>query len=634
MGYFINPDNTLFAKAVNTEPYVDKSMIIDTFNKAIGTYNNKFCVTRPEGFGKTTAVNMLIAYYSKGCNSKELFSKLKIAQTADFEKHLNKYNVIHINMEYVIKESSKKYEEFDGYDFGIDGVLKFVEVCVAEELKALCPFINLDDYKESDPYNKIFGYNLEAILKDIRDNTDERFILIIDDWNNLYDVAHPMIEQSEYVNFLYSLLYEKHYFEMVYITGVLPFKMCDVKLNFMGCKEISLIYPNDYGEFIGLTESEVRFLCYKYDVSFKKVTEYFGGYTVNNCIVYNTGAVIKVVTENDFSSHVTKAGVNDVFHCHIGANHGDMSLNVLDLLKGLSKPIKLKRPLSGTGYKDYDTIATILVVTGYLTRDDKTNKVKVPDRMAMVDLMEAIYSNKKILKGICSELFKEVYIKFNAGIVNPFDTNNSEDDTDEQSIDKANDTDKESVTSFFGSKEEQNTTGDFKTDKSESVKKDTMISLTEVMLLKGDFDNKFVSKQTNTHFGVSPLKVPSWSKKVINYWFDEVEDGDVYRLQSKVELHIGDELNVSFYNLYSEWDIRVTITLCDTETGREHVSFDEVFMRDREWLTFTIDVNEEGYDCVNIDFTVRELISNSIRPVISYNGFEGYINNFKITHKK
>ena len=42
---------------------------------------------------------MLTAYYSRGCDSRELFQGLKIATHLDFEKHLNQYNVIHLNMQ-------------------------------------------------------------------------------------------------------------------------------------------------------------------------------------------------------------------------------------------------------------------------------------------------------------------------------------------------------------------------------------------------------------------------------------------------------------------------------------------------------------------------------------------------------
>ena len=51
------------------------------------------------------AAEMLTAYYSRGCDSREMFSKLKIVKTEAFDKHLNKYNVIHINMVNFLSES-------------------------------------------------------------------------------------------------------------------------------------------------------------------------------------------------------------------------------------------------------------------------------------------------------------------------------------------------------------------------------------------------------------------------------------------------------------------------------------------------------------------------------------------------
>ena len=35
------------------------------------------CVTRPRRFGKSMALSLLNAYYSKGCDSRELFKDLK-----------------------------------------------------------------------------------------------------------------------------------------------------------------------------------------------------------------------------------------------------------------------------------------------------------------------------------------------------------------------------------------------------------------------------------------------------------------------------------------------------------------------------------------------------------------------------
>ena len=49
-------------------------------------------------FGKSYAANMLAAYYSKGCDSANMFSGLEISKSSDFKLHLNQYDVIHMGM--------------------------------------------------------------------------------------------------------------------------------------------------------------------------------------------------------------------------------------------------------------------------------------------------------------------------------------------------------------------------------------------------------------------------------------------------------------------------------------------------------------------------------------------------------
>ncbi|MBQ5533602.1 MAG: hypothetical protein IIU04_08635, partial [Bacteroidales bacterium] len=82
---------------------------------------------------------MIDAYYSVGCNSKELFTPYEIATKSDFEKHLNKYNVIHLDvssfadfykenlvekiLEYLYDEFQEEYKENVDYTKSISVVL-------------------------------------------------------------------------------------------------------------------------------------------------------------------------------------------------------------------------------------------------------------------------------------------------------------------------------------------------------------------------------------------------------------------------------------------------------------------------------------------------------------------------------
>ena len=93
MGLFVNPDNSAFQMTLNSPIYVDKTELIEYTNFVLNTDNAFICSSRPRRFGKSITANMLTAYYSRGCDSRELFSSLKISGSPDFEKHLNKYNV-------------------------------------------------------------------------------------------------------------------------------------------------------------------------------------------------------------------------------------------------------------------------------------------------------------------------------------------------------------------------------------------------------------------------------------------------------------------------------------------------------------------------------------------------------------
>ena len=95
MGMFVNPDNLAFQAALNARIYVDKSGILNYTNSVLGSTDAFICNSRPRRFGKSVTANMLTAYYSKGCNSEEMFSRLEISRAEDFRKHLNQYDVIH-----------------------------------------------------------------------------------------------------------------------------------------------------------------------------------------------------------------------------------------------------------------------------------------------------------------------------------------------------------------------------------------------------------------------------------------------------------------------------------------------------------------------------------------------------------
>lgn len=76
--------------------------MISFVNSTLGTPNKLTCVSRPRRFGKSFVTKMLCAYYDRSCDSKELFVGLEIEKDTFFEKYLNKYDVIYLDITWFI----------------------------------------------------------------------------------------------------------------------------------------------------------------------------------------------------------------------------------------------------------------------------------------------------------------------------------------------------------------------------------------------------------------------------------------------------------------------------------------------------------------------------------------------------
>ena len=88
MGIYLNPGDDGFRTKRNGT-YVDKTGMITLINERINTTGKLVCVCRPRRFGKSTAAQMLAAYYGCGQDTSELFDDLKIAEDPSYRKHLN-----------------------------------------------------------------------------------------------------------------------------------------------------------------------------------------------------------------------------------------------------------------------------------------------------------------------------------------------------------------------------------------------------------------------------------------------------------------------------------------------------------------------------------------------------------------
>ncbi len=190
MGIYLNPTNESFIEAVNSEIYVDKSELISFTNKKIRTSQKYICVSRPRRFGKSVNLGMLSAYYSRGCDSKELFDSLFIAKNEDYLKHLNKYNVIYINM-----------QEFLSNSENIKEMLLLIRKIILKDFKKEYPDMDWD-----------INTGLSFHFSEFYEITNIPFVILIDEWDCVMrEHMNDKESQKTYLDFLRSWLKDKSY---------------------------------------------------------------------------------------------------------------------------------------------------------------------------------------------------------------------------------------------------------------------------------------------------------------------------------------------------------------------------------------------------------------------------------------
>lgn len=359
MGIYLNPDNIDFQKALNSEIYVDKTELIKYTNKVLNTEQQFICVSRPRRFGKSMAGDMLAAYYSRGCDSKEMFSGFKIASDTNFEKHLNKYNVIHINMLDFI-DSRKSINE----------AIDYLSRRLIYEIKQENGDVNCFDWND-----------LMSVLADVFHEKKVPFIFVIDEWDCVFREYKRNTEgQSEYLDFLRRILKGQSYIALAYMTGILPIKKYGKHSALNMFTEISMTNAAPIQEFTGFTEKEVLQLCSEYNADFNEIKRWYDGYTVDGESIYNPKSVVEALTRGKFRNYWTSTENYEALEEFIFRNEDGLRDTIIKLIAGGKKKID---PSTFTNdmvtFNSQDDVLTLLVHLGYLTFDSDTNEVAIPN---------------------------------------------------------------------------------------------------------------------------------------------------------------------------------------------------------------------------------------------------------------
>ena len=344
MGIYLNPNNQNFYEAVNKEIYVDKSLLIEKIEYLKEKVNKYICVSRPRRFGKSTDANMLVAYYSKGCDSSHIFNDLKISQTELYYKHLNQHNVIHVNM-----------QDFLGYTHDVDKMIILLTRRIINDLKKS---YNVELFDESI---------LSMSLEDVYSATNEQFIFIIDEWDCIFrEYSKNKEAQNRYLDFLRNLLKDKPYVKLAYMTGILPIKKYGTHSALNMFEEISMIEPELLAEFMGFTENEVKDLCSLYNVSYEEMREWYDGYYMTDCLsTFSPRSVVASIDRKKFGNYWTSTETYEALRIYIDMNYDGLRDDVVKLLAGEEVYLNTNKFQNDmTTFKSKDDVLTLLIHLG------------------------------------------------------------------------------------------------------------------------------------------------------------------------------------------------------------------------------------------------------------------------------
>ena len=376
MGRFVNPDNSAFQVAINSKIYVDKTGLIKYTNSVLDTMEGYICNSRPRRFGKSYAANMLAAYYSKGADSEQMFSSLEIGRSEDFKEHLNKYDVIHIDIQWFLSNCEEA-----------DNVVSFITKSVLDELRDIYPGVL--------PQHVV---TLPDALSRVKDKTNQKFIVIIDEWDVLIrDMSVSEAIQDEYLNFLRGMFKGTEptkYIQLAYLTGILPIKREKTQSAVNNLEEFTMLQAFELAPYIGFTESEVRKLCEEYHQNFDKVKKWYDGYLLDGYQVYNPKAVVSVMTKGKFRSYWSETGSYEVIVPLICMDFDGLKGAIIEMLSGAEVKVDTATFKNDpANIRNRDDVLTYLIHLGYLGYNDENGTAFVPNEEIRQELIIAVRSS-------------------------------------------------------------------------------------------------------------------------------------------------------------------------------------------------------------------------------------------------
>lgn len=376
MGKFINKGNTAFSDVLSNK-YIDKTSLIPIINETLCSESRYSCVTRCRRFGKSMAAKMLCAYYDKSCDSRKLFEGLQVANDSSFEKYLNKYYVIYVDM----TDFTTKYR-------GDEKIVDRIQDNLIADILIEFPAIR----REGDD-------DLMDVLYKINHAIKERFVMIIDEWDAiLREMGKDEEIAIRYVDLLRRLFKgsaSSEVFAAAYLTGILPIKKYNTESALNNFYEYTMIRPGKMADLFGFTREDVETLCKKHGMEMDEMEQWYDGYRIGIAShIFNPYSVIQAINQGEFANYWSTTGAYDSVKTYIEMNFDGLKDDIIRMLAGERVYVKTTGFLNDINIvRSRNDVLTLLIHLGYLAYDKDSQECFIPNKEVADEMNNAIVAS-------------------------------------------------------------------------------------------------------------------------------------------------------------------------------------------------------------------------------------------------
>jgi hypothetical protein len=323
------------------------------------------------------AAKMLCAYYDQSCNSRSLFSDLQIAGDPSFEKHLNKYPVIFLDLSDFVTR------------FKDEEIMRQMDMRLKQDVHEDYPDVPVRDDDD------LMDYLVRIVAA-----KQQRFIFIIDEWDAICrEFKHGTKAMDGYVNWLRRMFkggQTMQVFAGVYMTGILPIKKYKTQSAMNNFTEYSMIKAGPMSQYFGFTKDEVRALAEKHGMDFDELEKWYDGYQIGRqSSMFNPNSVMQAIYNDSCESYWASTGAYDTVANYIQMNYDGLKDNVIQMLAGgrcKVNPTKFQNDMSIVYSRD--DVLTVLIHLGYLSYDWNKEECYIPNREVAGEMVNAVEANK------------------------------------------------------------------------------------------------------------------------------------------------------------------------------------------------------------------------------------------------